>query len=71
MIHPNFTVLSGIPITLEILDLNADTPINLQIEKPPRFTTSFLSLNTNPFETTSQNIIATLSVAWEHQNQTV
>jgi len=30
--------VSGMPIALEILDLNAETPINLQIEKPPRFT---------------------------------
>jgi len=29
--------VSGMPIALEILDLNADTPMNLQIEKPPRF----------------------------------
>jgi hypothetical protein len=27
----------GIPMVLEILDLNAETPRNLQIEKPPRF----------------------------------
>jgi hypothetical protein len=30
--------VNGMPIALEILDLNAETPINLQIEKPPRFT---------------------------------
>jgi hypothetical protein len=29
--------VNGMPIALEILDLNAETPINLQIEKPPRF----------------------------------
>jgi hypothetical protein len=27
----------GIPIALEILDLRAESPMNLQIEKPPRF----------------------------------
>jgi hypothetical protein len=38
---PNFRrrplFVSGIPIVLEILDLKAETPMNLQIEKPPRF----------------------------------
>jgi hypothetical protein len=27
----------GIPIVLEILDLKAENPMNLQNEKPPRF----------------------------------
>ena len=27
----------GMPIVLEILDLNAENPMNLQNEKPPRF----------------------------------
>jgi hypothetical protein len=29
--------VSGIPTRREILDLNAETPMNLQIEKPPTF----------------------------------
>jgi hypothetical protein len=28
----------GMPIALETRDLNAETPRNLQIEKPPQFT---------------------------------
>ncbi len=36
--------VSGIPIALEILDLKAETPINRQIEKPPKFI-SFLSVS--------------------------
>jgi len=40
---PNFRRLplfvSGIPIFLEIFDLKAETPRNLQIEKPPKFIT--------------------------------
>lgn len=43
MTHPNFIVLSGMPIVREILDLKAETPRNRHIEKPPRFT-AFLSL---------------------------
>jgi hypothetical protein len=31
-------LVRGIPIVRETLDLNAETPRNLQIEKPPRFT---------------------------------
>jgi len=38
---PNFRrrppFVRGIPILRDTLDLNAETPINLQIEKPPRF----------------------------------
>jgi hypothetical protein len=30
-------LVSGIPILLETLDLKAETPMNLQIEKPPKF----------------------------------
>jgi hypothetical protein len=33
-------LVRGIPIVLETFDLNAETPMNLQMEKPPRFTSS-------------------------------
>lgn len=38
-------LVSGMPIALDILDLKAETPMNLQIENPPRFTAApFYSL---------------------------
>jgi hypothetical protein len=45
-------VVSGIPIFLEILDLKAETPMNLQIEKPPRFIAyfSFSAADSTVFE---------------------
>lgn len=30
-------VVNGMPMALEILDLKAETPISLQMEKPPKF----------------------------------
>jgi len=35
--------VSGIPILREILDLKEETPISLQIEKPPRFIGLYLA----------------------------
>jgi hypothetical protein len=37
-LHRRPLFVRGMPIALEILDLKAETPRNLQIEKPPRFT---------------------------------
>jgi len=36
-------LVSGIPIILDTLDFRAETPMNLQIEKPPKFMPFFHS----------------------------
>jgi len=40
--------VSGMPILRERRDLNAETPMNLQIENPPRFMAIVPILNRNP-----------------------